>query len=381
MRPMPQLVPRLFQPRETAVKPGGLVRLRFLEGGPVALITGAQSLRTSGGLSKVQAALAAGNLAVELVDGVSGDPTVAQVQRVAERLTAISPKWIVACGGGAVLDCAKLAWALYEHPTLRLAELERPFTLPALRAKARLVAIPTTSGTGSEASIAAIVLDETAPRLRHLVSPEWLPDLVILDPSVTTSLPASTTAATAIDAFTHALESFCSPLHTVVTNHYAIMAATLIVRAAPTAVAHPTDLEAREALQTAAYLAGIAQNTTSVGAIHALSHALGASSRLPHGVGNAIVLPAVLRLNTGSSPRLAQFAGAVGLESVERLSRWVTDLAASAGLPTRWGAATTTAAQVDLAVVAEAALQDVCGRTNPRKLAKDDLRTILEATR
>ena len=352
-----------------------------MEGRSAVVLSGVNSLDTSGGTDKIESHLKTANFEVHRINGISGDPTPASVRQVADGLTDAGPDWIIACGGGSVLDCAKLSWALYEHPDLELTEYSTPYTLPSLRSKARFVAIPTTAGSGSEASVAAVLNDEAQRRRLPIVSEEFIPDLVILDPGLTTSLSRGVTVYTAIDAFTHAIEAYCSTMNNELTNGYALMAGRMIVENLQTAVDEPENLDARERLQYAALYGGIAQNMASVGAAHALSHALGATTRLPHGLGNAIVLPGVLRLNSETSPRPAGFADAVGLSTLDQLLEWLSQVSESASLSLNWGERLDPDAGIEPGRIAEIALEDVCLRTNPRKLALEDLSAILENTR
>ena len=380
-------IPRLLQPREVSIKPHSLVRLRFLGGKSAAIICGEDSLRKSGGLEKIETYLQSAKMKATVIDGIADGTAEHRLQDVAESLREHGPDWIIACGGGSVLDTAKLAWSLYEHPGLKILDLIRPFSVPGLRSKARFIAIPTTSGTGSEASIVATTNirttteDGTAERKVPIVSDEFLPDLVILDPSLTLQLPAELTAYTAQDAFTHAVESYCSTIHNSLSDGYATQAARMIVEHLPIAISEPDDLRAREMLQYAAMLAGTAQNMTSVGASHALAHAIGVEGRLAHGVANAIFLPSVLRYNAQTSPRPLQFANLVGFHTVDELADWVSTTTESAGVPTRWSQALNTDLTVDPERIVGLALGDVCLRTNPRRLAAPELMTILDNTR
>ena len=320
-------------------------------------------------------------MGLQVIDGVSGDPTFEKVKEVADIMAAASPDWIIACGGGAVIDCAKLAWALYEHPDLDMTAISRPFTLPSLRTKARFAAIPTTSGTGSEVSNVAVVTDETLGRKIPIVSNHFLPDLAILDPSLTAGLPKHLTLHAALDAFTHAAEAYCSTIRNQLAASYAIMAANLIVNHTAQAVSEPDDLDARERLQYGAMFGGIAQSMVSVGASHALSHSLGAIGGVSHGLSNAIFLPPVLHHNAETSPLPAEFASELGFNSLNDLTKWISTLLEAAGVNLSWSEAVTSGRTVDLEEVARAAMEDVCIRTNPRRMTHSDLLNILEVTR
>jgi alcohol dehydrogenase class IV len=314
-----------------------------------------------------------------VLSGISGDPTTGSVRQTADRLSEINPDWIIACGGGAVIDLAKLAWAVYEHPDFDLTGRPRAFSLPGLRSKARLSIIPTTSGTGSEASIVAVVTDGEGKRKIPIVSDELLPDLVILDPSLTTTLSSAVTAYTAMDAFTHAVESYCSTINNRLADNYSVPAAKSIVRHLSTAISDPENLDAREELQYAAMFAGMAQNMTSVGATHALSHAVGAAGGVAHGMGNAIFLRGVLSFNAEESPKPSVFANEIGFSSLDGMVDWISEILQQAGLPETLGGAATDGVDLNVEEVAQAALGDICLRTNPRKMGEQDLLDLLSA--
>ena len=378
---MQSMLPRLLQPPEIAIKRGSIINLRFLTGRSAVVLSGMSSLKASGSMDKIETYLKSANMEVNWIKGLSGEPTVSRVRETAAQISKLEPDWIVACGGGSVLDHSKLAWALYEHQGLELVDYSTPYTLPALRTKCRFVTIPTTSGSGSEVSVVGVVNDEDRPRKIPIVSRDFIPDIAILDPLLTAGLPADLTVCTAIDAFTHAIESYCSTAHNQMTDQYALVAGKIIVDNLQAVVENPADLDARERLQIAATMAGIAQNSTSGGASHALAHALGVTTNLNHGHCNAIVLSQVLQANAEFSPRPEMFVREIGLGSLEKISTWISMVAASSHLSLRWGDNLISMEHAKLESIAEIALADVCLRTNPRKMILEELSTILENTK
>ena len=378
---MLSMLPRLMLPIETTIKRGSLVRLRFLKGDTAVILSGKTSLKSSGGLDKIKSHLDAAGINAHSICGVSGDPTIQSVLQIAKEMSSVEPDWIVACGGGAVIDSAKLAWVTYENPSLEITDFASPYTLPELRSKARLVAIPTTAGTGSEASVVAVVTDMESKTRIPIVSEQFLPDLVILDPTLTTNLSPETTVYPAMDALTHAVESYCSTISNHLTSAYCAMAGRMIVDNIPLVLANPDNLEARERLLYAAMFSGIAQNMTSVGASHALSHAIGAHTGLSHGLGNAIFLPLVLRHNADTSQRPLEFTREMGFSSLDQLLKWQATIMESAKLPTSWGQALEPDVTIDLEEIANTACNDVCMKTNPRKMDLKDVLGILECAK
>jgi alcohol dehydrogenase class IV len=379
---MLQMLPRLFQPGELVIKRGSLIRLQYLEGKRASIITGSQSLKQSGNLGKIQTFLSKAKIETAIIEGISGDPTTEMVQNTAGKLAAQQPDWIIAVGGGAVMDCAKLARTLYENPGLHIRDIVRPFSAPE-DTRVNMALIPTTGGSGSEVSQVAVVKDSETRQKIPIVSNGFLPELVILDPALTVNLPPAVTAYTGLDALTHAVEAYCSKTANPLTNAYAVMAGKLIVQNLHLALAESPDINARENLQYAAMLAGISQNLASVGAVHALAHAVGAQTGLSHGHANAIFLAPVVKLNAESSPRPNQWSAEIGFGNLEEFLDWKDRVMESAGLSQSWqdAAAAVNHAPVKAEDIAGAALKDVCLRTNPVKIEKHDIIKIIEQTR
>jgi alcohol dehydrogenase class IV len=380
---MLEMLPRLFQPKELVCKRGSLIRLQFLKGQRAALIIGKESLAQSGNLKKIETFLSRAKLETRLIDGISGDPTGTIIEDTVAKLTDFQPDWIIAAGGGAVMDCAKLARSLYENPHLSIKDISKPFATPAAGTKAGLVLIPTTSGSGSECSHVAVVKDDDSGQKIPIVSDAFIPDLAILDATLTIHLSPEVTAYTAMDALTHAIESYCSKSNNSMTDAYALMAGRMIKAHLSVAIKEPRNIVARENLQYAARLTGVAQNLTSVGAIHAIAHAIGSKTGLPHGYANAIFLPPVLSFNAQSSPRPLEFAKHAGFRDLEELLAWVKEIMISANLSQNWLAPATKTGSQDVSneEIAELAMKDVCMRTNPAKIEMQDMINIIAETR
>lgn len=221
---------------------------------------------------------------------VEPDPSVETVLRGAEAIRAFGPDWIIGLGGGSSMDAAKAIWVLYERPEVAPAEIN-PFDTYHLRQKARLVAIPTTSGTGSEATWAIVLTDTQEQRKMGLGTRECLPDIAIVDPIFVKKLPASITADTGMDALTHAFEAYVNSWHNDFTDGLALQAIKLIFTYLPRAYAHGDDMEAREHMHNAATIAGMACSNSLFALAHSLGHALGAIFHLPHGRAVGLFLP------------------------------------------------------------------------------------------
>ena len=242
---------------------------------------------------------------VHVFSDVPPEPGEDVVRRGVDLLNQIRPDHVIAVGGGSVMDAAKAMRLFYEQPSKTMAEPTLPFLDPRKRVadysreahRVRLIAIPTTSGTGSEVSPAAVITYGT--RKETLVDYSLVPDVAIVDPMLTLSLPPAITADSGVDALTHALEAVVSIFASPFTDAFCVQAARLIFDALPRAYADGSDVQARTDMANAATLAGLAFSNAFVGTNHALAHAVGARFALPHGRTNGIFLPHVLRYNAG----------------------------------------------------------------------------------
>ncbi len=268
---------------------GALGYLEGLEGRLAFIVTDA-TLARLGYVERVRQVLAQAGLAVEVFSEVEPDPSLETARRGAQAMLASQPDWIVALGGGSVMDAAKAMWVLYERPDLTPEEIN-PIDRLGLRQKARLAAIPTTAGTGSEATWAVVLTDPAEQRKLGLGNREDLPDLAILDPELTLALPARLTADTGLDALTHAVEGYTSTFHNDFCDGLCLQAARLVFANLPRACADGTDLEARAHLQNAAAMAGLGFGNSMAALAHGMGHALGGALHIPHGRAVALCLP------------------------------------------------------------------------------------------
>ena len=250
--------------------------------------------------------LAEGGLPVAAIwDQIPADSSTAVVERIATRWRELGCDSLVALGGGSVIDTAKAVNILVTLGGERLLDhagagcLTRPLK--------PLAAVPTTAGTGSEVTLVAVIRDEGSGRKVPFTSPFLLPQLAVLDPRLTRGLPLPITAATAMDAMTHAIEAFIGNAKNPVSDALALMAVEKIATALPRVLAHPTDKGLRLQLAEGSTLAGMAFSNSMVGLVHALGHSLGARCHLPHGLCMNLFLPAVLDYNRPQiDPELAR---------------------------------------------------------------------------
>ena len=235
------------------------------------------------------------------VGDISAEPPLSEMTANAERIRGFAPDWFVAVGGGSSIDTAKILFALYERPDLTAYDIT-PLVPLGLRQKSRLVAIPTTSGTGSECTWAAVLSEESEKRKHELASPEILPDYAILDPSLVVSLPPEETRNTAADAMAHAVEAYGSTWRNPFSDAMAEKALELIATNIGGVMADPRDLEPRNLVHIGASMAGLSFSNSQIGLVHAMGHSLGAIFKLPHGQAIGLLLPYVVDFNYDACP-------------------------------------------------------------------------------
>ena len=242
---------------------------------------------------------------------VAPDPTLACAKAGAAQMQAFKPDCIIALGGGSAMDAAKIMWVLYEHPeadfmdmAMRFVDIrKRIYTFPKMGEKAYFIAIPTSAGTGSEVTPFAVITDEQTGVKYPLADYELLPNMAIIDTDFHMTAPKGLTAASGIDAVTHALEAYASMLATDYTDGLALKALKTIFEYLPRAYENgQTDVEAREKMANAATIAGMAFANAFLGVCHSMAHKLGAFHHLPHGVANALMIDEVLRFNAAETP-------------------------------------------------------------------------------
>lgn len=370
-----QMLKRVLFPPEVCVGKGSLERLASLDPARVLVVAGG-SARRSGGLDRVMAQLKEAT-AHDTVELPPGEPKTTTIAATREAVARFAPEWIVAVGGGAVLDAAKFLWAQYEHPEFLLSA-NAPAPIAPLRKKARMIAIPTTAGSGSEASQAAVLAGQDGTKVPY-VSPHWIPDIAILDPVLTVSMPRDTTVATGFDALTHAVESAVSNLGTPFLGVLAASAIRLVLRHLPAAAENQQDLPARAGMLEAAFLAGLCQSAASTGVAHALSHATSKLHGSSHGAATGFYLLPSMRWNrTKNAAAYDALAIECGFENGAGLEAALVALSSQLGLPQRFSELIGRSPdEAERHTLAEVAAKDRCLRTNVCRLGVTELNQLL----
>lgn len=364
------------------------VRTKLLEGGGLetlapqlrkVLIVTDGFMSSSGKVGYVTQVLDQAGAEYRMFDQVSADPDIATVSKGMEVLLDFKPDAVIAFGGGSPIDAAK-AIVFFAAKTCDMRECT-------------FIAIPTTSGTGSEVSRFAVITDPEKEVKYPLVADSLLPDVAILDAELTLSVPPAVTADTGLDVFTHAIEALVSTAATDFSDAAAEKAIKLVRKHLLTAYQHPEDLVARQGMHNASCLAGIAFSNSGLGLNHGMAHALGARFHIPHGRANAILLPYVMSFNAGCSEgltpvakRYAKIARLLGLEATSvrqsalNLIRTARKYVQQFNIPPSIQAAGVSGAEFeeDLEAMADAALADSCTATNPRPCTKEEILQVFQ---
>ncbi len=400
-------------PAKTYFEPNAIQYLRDMEGVErVTIITDATMTRI-GVVDKIIDVLRrrSNNVSLQIIDNVEPEPSVKTVRDGAEILRAFKPDTLIAVGGGSPMDAAKVMWLMYEHPEVVFSDLKekffdvrkRAFTFPKLGDLAKLVCIPTTSGTGAEVTPFAVITDTETGRKYPLADYALTPTVAIVDPVLTANLPARVAADSGMDALTHATEAYVSVYANDFTDGLCLQAIRMVFENIVESVNEGGKaVKAREKMHNAATIAGMAFGNAFLGLVHAMSHVTGSTFHVAHGRTNAIYLPHVIRYN-GQIPtkptswpkyesyvapeRFQEIAKVLGLpcstpaEAVEAYAKAVEDLRAAVGIEASFQEIGVEEAEFmsSLDTLAMNAYEDQCAPANPRMPMLEDMKIMMEA--
>ncbi|MFI5620007.1 bifunctional acetaldehyde-CoA/alcohol dehydrogenase [Streptomyces sp. NPDC051567] len=350
-----------------------------------------------------------GFVAVQVIDNVEPNPELSTVRAGAAMMRDFEPDTIIGLGGGSPMDAAKIMWLMYERPEVEFGDTKekffdirkRAYKFPSLGGKAKMVAIPTTSGTGSEVTPFAVISDPAVAQKYPLADYALTPDVAIVDPVLPMGLPATVTADSGFDALTHATEAYVSAYSNDYTDGLCLQAVKLIFENLERCVVDgPNDPEARERMHNASTVAGMAFANAFLGLVHAMAHTLGNTFHVAHGRTNALLLPHVIRHNGTVShkatpwpkaevyrapERFQEIAKLLGLpaatpaEGVESYARAVEELRAKCGIPASFAEEGVDERAFVEALPAQAmnAYADQCAPANPRMPMIDDMQQLM----
>ncbi|AOR58695.1 bifunctional acetaldehyde-CoA/alcohol dehydrogenase [Pectobacterium parmentieri] len=382
------------------------------DGAKRAFIVTDRFLFNNGYVDQITSVLKHHGLETKVFFEVEADPTLSIVRKGAEQMHSFKPDVIIALGGGSPMDAAKIMWVMYEHPTTHFEELalrfmdirKRIYKFPKMGVKAKMVAITTTSGTGSEVTPFAVVTDDATGQKYPLADYALTPDMAIVDANLVMNMPKSLCAFGGLDAVTHSLEAYVSVLANEYSDGQALQALKLLKENLPDSYRDGAkNPVARERVHNAATIAGIAFANAFLGVCHSMAHKLGSEFHIPHGLANALLISNVIRYNANDNPtkqttfsqydrpqarrRYAEVADHLRLtapsdrtaQKIEKLLNWLEEIKTELGIPTSIRDAGVQEADFLAKVdkLSEDAFDDQCTGANPRYPLISELKQIL----
>ncbi|MCV9877354.1 bifunctional acetaldehyde-CoA/alcohol dehydrogenase [Brenneria izbisi] len=385
------------------------------DGAKRAFIVTDRFLFNNGYVDQVVSVLKQNGLETDVFFEVEADPTLSIVRKGAEQMNSFKPDVIIALGGGSPMDAAKIMWVMYEHPTTHFEELalrfmdirKRIYKFPKMGVKAKMIAITTTSGTGSEVTPFAVVTDDATGQKYPLADYALTPDMAIVDANLVMNMPKSLCAFGGLDAVTHSLEAYVSVLANEYSDGQALQALKLLKENLPASYRDGAkNPVARERVHNAATIAGIAFANAFLGVCHSMAHKLGSEFHIPHGLANALLICNVIRYNANDNPtkqttfsqydrpqarrRYAEIADHLRLtapsdrtaQKIEKLLNWLEEMKTALGIPASIREAGVQEADFLAKVdkLSEDAFDDQCTGANPRYPLISELKQILMDT-
>lgn len=332
---------------------------------------------------KVTKVLEDAGIPYEIYDNVKPNPTTENVLTGVKAYAASGADFLLAIGGGSSMDTAKAIGIITNNP-----EFSDVVSLEGVAATKNksvpIIAVPTTAGTAAEVTINYVITDEKAVKKMVCVDPKDIPIMAVIDPEMMSSMPKGLTAATGMDALTHAIEGYITKGAWVLTDTFELKAIELIAKNLEKAVFEPTNMEARENMGVAQYMAGMGFSNVGLGIVHSMAHSLGAVYDTPHGVANALLLPYVMEYNApATGDKYREVARQMGVENVDNMTTEefrkaavdaVVALSKKIGIPqklTEIGAK-----EEDLEKLSKMAFNDVCTPGNPRDTSAEEILEI-----
>lgn len=372
---------KFIVPKEITHGLGSLEEVKKLSGKKAVIVIGGSSVKKNGVLDRTQKYLTEAGIVSAVYSGVEADPSIETVISGAEFLTEQQPDIIIGLGGCSAIDAAKAMWVYYEYPDSKLEDISKPFAVKKMRSKAIFVAIPSTSGTGTEITGLSVITDKNKGTKYPIVSHELTPDVAIIDGELCASMPAHVTANTGLDALSHGVEAYVSNIADRYNDALAKDSVKIIFDNLETAYSQPENKEVRQAMHDASCMAGMAFTNVWLGIVHAMSHQLGGTFGIPHGCANAILMPNVIRFNSKVTNKYEDLAKLLGKNSSEDFAVEVESLRASVGVVSSikeygideklW--------EEKIDTLTQNALNDPCTLFNPRKPEFEEIKALYQA--
>jgi len=377
---------RFTIPRDVYFGENAIEHLKSIKGTKAMLVIGSERLIKDGTVPKIQALLSNSNIETSIFSGVENDPSVATVMSGAQAMREFNPDLVVGIGGGSPIDAAKAMWIFYEYPEFTFEEAAKPFNLPELRKKARFIAIPTTSGTGTEVTSFSVITNHETGVKYPIADYNITPDVAIVDTGLVQSMTPLLVANTGMDALTHAFEAYVSRVRNPITDSLAMKSIEMTV--ASLVESYKGDDQARKDMHIAQCLAGMSFSNAILGIVHSMAHKTGKIFDIPHGCANAIYLSYAIQFNAkAAGAEYADIAKRLGLkgttteELVAALVQLVKDFRTSMNMPhtlKEFGIAEDFF-KSSLDEISENAVGDPCTGTNPRDISVEEMKQLFEA--
>jgi alcohol dehydrogenase class IV len=396
---------RFTNPRNLYFGEGSRHEIKNLKGHKAIVVSGGHSMRRGGFLQDVQKDLESAGFEVKLFEGVESDPSVETVMRGAKAMEEFGPDWIVAIGGGSPIDAAKAMWVFYEYPETKFEDIIQPFSFPELRKKAHFCAISSTSGTATEVTAFSVITDYHKGIKYPLADFNITPDVAIVDPELTYSMPAKLCAHTGMDALTHCMEAYVSTAASMFTDANALHGIREVHQWLPKS--YQGDHEARAHMHEAQCIAGLAFSSGLLGIVHSMAHKTGAAfegGHLIHGCANAMYLGKVIQWNSKDSRAKERYAfvakdilhlpGETDQQLIDNLVQEIRNMNDNLNIPQGINNYANGGIKADdnnlpvmvsekeflekLPTVAANAVQDACTPENPRKTEAADFERLLK---
>lgn len=393
---------RFTNPRDLYFGEGARHEVKNLKGSKAIIVSGGGSMRRGGFLQDIQKDLEDAGFEVKLFEGVESDPSIETVMKGAEAMREFEPDWIIALGGGSPIDAAKAMWVFYEYPEESFDNIIQPFSFPELRQKAHFCAISSTSGTATEVTAFSVITDYAKGIKYPLADFNITPDVAIVDPELTYSMPAKLCAHTGMDALTHCMEAYVSTFASMFTDANALHGIREIVEWLPKS--YEGDKEARQHMHEAQCIAGIAFSSGLLGIVHSMAHKTGAAfadygAHIIHGAANAMYLPKVIAFNAKDPEAKKRYGviademklgGANDDEKVKLLIEYLRGMNDALNIPhciQHYGPDSYPAEQgfvpeevflERLPEIAKNAIADACTGSNPRQPSQEEMEKLLK---
>ncbi|MBS6507208.1 MAG: iron-containing alcohol dehydrogenase [Paraclostridium bifermentans] len=377
---------RFTIPRDLYFGDDAIDYLKNAKGEKAMLVIGSERLIKDGTVPKIQENLKEANIETVIFKGVENDPSVATVRKGVEMMNEFNPDLIIGIGGGSPIDAAKAMWIFYEYPEFTFEEAAKPFNLPELRQKAHFIAIPTTSGTATEVTSFSVITDNETGVKYPIADYNITPDIAIVDTKLVQTMPKTLVANTGMDALTHAIEAYVSNARNPITDALAMKSIEMIYE--NLVKSFNGEEQARKDMHIAQNLAGMAFSNAILGIVHSMAHKTGKIFDIPHGLANAIYLPAAIQFNSKTAKAAyADIAKRLGLagntedELVNSLVNVVKQFRKDMGMANslKEFGLSEEVFNKNLQSISETTLADPCTGTNPRQISVEEMKELFKA--